>query len=168
MYSVHSWLGVITVAMFGIQIIYAFTIFYLIKWPVGSEGKKSKYVNIHHFIGHIVFALGLATCMTGLQDMQSSDLASSGMAMSADTNSSYVASGVVTSGDDMGDSGYLPSSTLSMLSASGAILLFALGMSTFAAVRFMTPAQSTIPLEPPSKGAEESPLFGEGSSLEAT
>ena len=127
-------------------------------------------MNIHHFIGHTVFALGLVTCMTGLQDMQSSDLASSGMVMtmSTNTNASYVASGGVTSGDDMmGDSGYLPSSTLSMLSASGAILLFALGMSTFAAVRFMTLAQSTIPLEPPSKGAEESPLFGD-SPLEAT
>ena len=162
MYSVHSWLGVITIAMFGIQIIYAFTIFYLIKWPISSEEKKGKYVNIHHFIGHTVFALGLVTCMTGLQDMQSSDLALADMPYIM--NASFVANG---HDDMMGDSGYLPSSTLGMLSASGAMLLFALGMSTFAAVRFMALAQSTIPLEPPSKGAEESPLFGD-SPLEAT
>jgi len=110
MYSAHSWLGVLTIALFGIQAIYSAVIYYIMKWPAGSEREKAHYVDIHHFIGHVMFAVGLASCATGFQSMQSSDLASM---------------------PDMTDS------VDSRLASAGSILLLALGIATFAALKFL-------------------------------
>lgn len=66
-YSVHSWLGIITVALFGIQIIFSIVLFGVMKWPEDkdSQKKKAEYKQVHHFIGHCMFAAGLAACATG-------------------------------------------------------------------------------------------------------
>ena len=140
MYSPHSWLGVCTVALFGIQVLYSFIIFYLMKWPEGTEETKKQYVEVHHFMGHAMFALGLTTCATGFQDMQSSDLAMADMPILM--NTSYV-----PPPDSM--EGYGPSSVDAQLASTGAILLFALGAATFSALRFLPLAKSTIPTSAP-------------------
>ena len=67
-YSVHSWLGIITVALFGIQVIFSLILFGVMKWSEDKESlkKKAEYKQIHHFIGHCMFAAGLAACATGV------------------------------------------------------------------------------------------------------
>jgi len=59
MYTVHSWLGVLTLVLFVTQ-------------PF-----LSKYY-IHKINGKIVYIVGLVTCITGLADMQLTDLAGNG------------------------------------------------------------------------------------------
>lgn len=119
------------------QVIYSVILYYLIKWPEGSK-TKLKCVEVHHFLGHVMFALGLATCATGLQSMQWSDLAAQDMPYMI--NASFVANGH----DDMMGDPYTPGSTLSNLASAGSVLLLALGIFTFAALRFLPTATSHI------------------------
>ena len=136
MYSPHSWLGVCTVALFGIQILYSLVIFYFMKWSEGTEETKRQYIEVHHFMGHAMFALGLATCATGFQSMQSSDLAMADMPILM--NTSYV-----PEPDSM--EGYGPQSVEAQLASAGSILLFALGFATFSALKFLPLAKNIAP-----------------------
>eukprot|EP01035_Chromulina_nebulosa_P022251 gene22251-28822_t len=90
MYSPHSWLGVLTVALFGIQVIFSVSINY-VKAVKSLDGR-------------------LATCITGFQDMQSSDLASSTPATTT------MIGGTMT---EMPAMGYSYNSTSSQLASAG-------------------------------------------------
>jgi hypothetical protein len=146
MYSPHSWLGILTVTVFGIQLLFALVLFYLVQW---SAATKKVLVDVHHFTGHMMYALGLATCITGFQDMQSSDLAAADMLMATMVNGTMVM--MYPNGHDDaaayagGASGYLPDSMLSNLSAACGILLFLLGVSTFAALKYLP--KTTPPID---------------------
>lgn len=145
-YSPHSWLGIITMALFGVQVIYSVVIYYIMKWPAGTEKRKQVFVDAHHFIGHCMFAVGLATCATGLQDMQSSDLASS--TVTTDDMSSMSGMTIMT-GMTMGNAtqamaGYGPFSTDAQLASAGSVMLFVMGACTFAALKFLPNAQSYL------------------------
>jgi len=124
MYSAHSWMGVLTIAFWGIQALYSVVVFYAIQWTPDSAKTKEKLVNFHHFLGHCTYAFGLATCALGFQDMQSSDLATSTPPGAMNMTMSTM-------------EGYLPDSTFSQLSGAGTVLLATLGMSTFAALNFI-------------------------------
>ena len=152
MYSPHSWMGVLTLALWTAQLLFSVWLFGLVRWTAGSEHSKAQFVSLHHFMGICSFAMGLATCASGFQDMQSSDLAST---ESSDTTSSNTTSDTTmtmmkmnttmhsSSNDDamstsaMAVAPYAADSTFAQLASACAVLLFALGMSTFAALRFL-------------------------------
>lgn len=126
-------MGILTVALLGVQILFSIALFYVMKWPAGSEKSKEDWKGVHQFMGHCLFALALATCATGFQDMQSSDLAASyagGMMGPNATMTMY-------QGDDVAPDGYSYKSVNSQLAAAASVMLIALGVSTFAAVRFL-------------------------------
>jgi hypothetical protein len=87
LYSVHSWLGILTLILFVVQ---AFL------------SKISK--DIHKKSGKLLYVFGLICCVTGLGNMQSSDLA--------------------------GDS-YPPYSTESLLAPAASLVLFSLGTAYY-------------------------------------
>ena len=135
MYSPHSWLGVFTLAMWGVQVVYGiFLGIFLSKHPEESA-TTIRYKEVHHFLGYCMYALGLAACITGLQDMQSSDLAMADLNYLM--NASYVSPMSMDDQDDL-MTGYRPASVWAQLASGGAFLLAALGMSTFATLRFST------------------------------
>lgn len=104
MYSVHSWVGVCTLVLWGLQFITK-------AWHnfmVDARAKESQsFLNFHRYLGRCVFVSGLATAALGLQDMQSSDLAGLG---------------------------YGPFSAYSELASAGGLILLFFGMSVFATV----------------------------------
>jgi Eukaryotic cytochrome b561 len=150
MYSAHSWLGVLTIATWCVQLVFSIVIYYFMEWTSSAESQATKKVcvEVHHFIGHCVFAMGLATCATGLQDMQSSDLASAAMSVSDDEMGENMTMAVVTNiSMTMAmatDDGYTPGSLWSNLASSGTILLLALGVSTFASLKFVDRKQVSV------------------------
>ena len=75
MFTGHSWMGVTTVAVWALQFIFAVWLRLLTKWPPGTEYRKAVFAGVHQFMGYSVYAMGLATCATGFQDMQSYDAA---------------------------------------------------------------------------------------------
>ena len=135
MYSAHSWMGVLTVALLGLQILFSIVLFYVMKWPAGSEKSQGDWKGVHHFMGHCLFALALATCATGFQDMQSSDLAASYASM-GDMGSAN-ATMAMYQGGEVAEGGYSYNSVNSQLAAAAAVMLIALGVSTFAVIRFL-------------------------------
>mmetsp|Transcript_15721 Transcript_15721/g.21595 ORF Transcript_15721/g.21595 Transcript_15721/m.21595 type:complete len:487 (+) Transcript_15721:50-1510(+) len=159
MYSPHSWLGVCTVALWGCQLLFSLWLFVLTTWPVGSTTKQG-LLALHHFLGHVCFAMGLATCATGLQGMQSSDLAESSSSSSSSMTSTDFSNSTMT--DMGGDMGYGPHSTKAQLASAASILLLAIGISTFAALKFL-PRQTkkSIPPADQYQPASESELLHE-------
>jgi len=111
LYSPHSWLGVTTLLLWFLHIVGGMVLFGLKLVP---ENMMQTVLQLHHFIGKIVYIFSLATCAMGFQAMQSSDLAA-GM---------------------LGMAGYTPSSTLAQLACGGALLLAFLGVSVFAVFQF--------------------------------
>ena len=92
-YSGHSWMGVLTIAVWGIQFIAGLWIYVFSKWPEGTESLKKNVLEIHHFFGYCVYAMGLSACATGFQDMQSTDaamLAATIMTDDKNTGSKYM------------------------------------------------------------------------------
>ena len=75
MFTGHSWMGVTTVAVWALQFFFAVWLRLLTKWPPGTEYRKAVFAGVHQFMGYSVYAMGLATCATGFQDMQSYDAA---------------------------------------------------------------------------------------------
>jgi Eukaryotic cytochrome b561 len=75
MFTGHSWMGVTTVSLWMLQFIFAVWLRMLTKWPPGTEDRKAVYAEAHRFMGYTVYAMGLASCATGFQDMQSYDAA---------------------------------------------------------------------------------------------
>lgn len=65
MYSLHSWLGITTVVLFGLQLLLGFAIFL---WPGGQDWMRKSYMSQHVFWGIVIFALGVATAFTGLTE----------------------------------------------------------------------------------------------------
>jgi hypothetical protein len=109
---------------------------------------KQRLVDVHHFLGHCMYGLGLATCATGFQDMQSSDLAAADAAVYTVLNGTLESEYPNGHDDANGDTGYLPNSTLAQLSSAGAVLLVTLGIVTYAALRFLPKTPSQLPPGP--------------------
>jgi len=61
-YSLHSWLGLLTIGLFVLQLIAGFSIF---GWPGGTDAFKKLYMNSHRFFGIGIFLLACATALTG-------------------------------------------------------------------------------------------------------
>ncbi|KAJ3131440.1 hypothetical protein HK100_006372 [Physocladia obscura] len=103
-YSPHSWVGIVVLSLWIIQAVSKLA------------GAPRKY---HAFLGNAIYITGLAACALGLQDMQSSDLASS----------TSPADAMNMAGMNM--SGYLPNSDLAQYAASGSIVLIFQGIATY-------------------------------------
>jgi len=65
LYSFHSWIGLTTVVIFGIQFILGF-IAYL--FPRLSEDGRSAYLPAHTFLGGLLFASSTVSCLTGINE----------------------------------------------------------------------------------------------------
>ncbi|KAI5061658.1 hypothetical protein GOP47_0024163 [Adiantum capillus-veneris] len=62
-YSLHSWLGITTVLLFGLQWICAYAIY----WYPGAAGKtRTSVLPWHVFMGLIIYCMALGTAETGL------------------------------------------------------------------------------------------------------
>ncbi|CAK9143860.1 unnamed protein product [Ilex paraguariensis] len=62
-YSLHSWLGLACLFLFGIQWAAGFATFW---YPGGSRNNRATLLPWHVFFGVYVYALALATCTTGI------------------------------------------------------------------------------------------------------
>lgn len=65
MYSLHSWLGIITVVLFGMQWIVGLLTFL---FPGLSVKIKTAYKPVHVFWGLAIFVMGLASALTGITE----------------------------------------------------------------------------------------------------
>ncbi|KAH6791291.1 cytochrome B561-1 [Perilla frutescens var. hirtella] len=61
-YSLHSWLGLACLLLFGIQWAAGFATFW---YPGGSRNSRSSLMPWHVFLGIYIYALAVATCTTG-------------------------------------------------------------------------------------------------------
>lgn len=62
LYSLHSWFGIITVVLFGLQWIFAYTIY----WYPGAAGKiRASVLPWHVFMGLFIYCMALVTAETG-------------------------------------------------------------------------------------------------------
>jgi len=87
MYSPHSWAGVATICLWGIQIILRIVSYYV---------RSLRIAHLHAYVGKVVYVAVLATCAMGLQDMQSSDLGDNdSMGYPPFSSMALVASGMV-------------------------------------------------------------------------
>ena len=68
-------MGVITLALWGLQFLFAIWLHGISKWPEGTESRKMLLSEVHNFMGYSIYAMGLATCATGFVNMQTSDMA---------------------------------------------------------------------------------------------
>lgn len=103
-FSPHSWVAIVFLSLWGIQII------------CKLGGLPLVY---HRFLGNCIFAIGLAVCAMGLQDMQSSDLASSTPPMDMSNMA------------DMAMVGYYPNSLNARLACAASMILVFIGIATF-------------------------------------
>ncbi|EYU44300.1 hypothetical protein ABFS82_08G040400 [Erythranthe guttata] len=62
-YSLHSWLGLACLFLFGIQWAAGFVTFW---YPGGSRSSRVSLMPWHVFIGIYIYALAVATCTTGI------------------------------------------------------------------------------------------------------
>nr|GMC62276.1 probable transmembrane ascorbate ferrireductase 2 [Ipomoea batatas] len=62
-YSLHSWLGLTCLVLFGIQWAVGFSTFW---YPGGSRNSRAGLLPWHVFFGIYIYALAVATCTTGL------------------------------------------------------------------------------------------------------
>ena len=133
-YSPHSWLGIAVLVLWGIQLSVAVCIYGFCKRT--PEQNLRQLVKFHKFLGKTIYITGLATCALGLQDMQSSDLASSTPPLPGVCDTLGMgAGGSVTVGNiTLNVTGYCPTSPEAQYASAGTILLMLLGISTFAAL----------------------------------
>jgi Eukaryotic cytochrome b561 len=75
MWSGHSWMGALTVALWGVQFIFSVWMHAIAKWPEGTEDTKAFLNEIHKFVGYCVYVVGLSSCASGFEDMQAIDYA---------------------------------------------------------------------------------------------
>jgi len=123
-YSPHSWLGIAVLCLWGVQFAIGT---YIYGFGEPNPEQKAILGHIHGYLGKAIYVSGLATCALGLQDMQSSDLASSTPPMSGDMGDDTMAMGV--SSGNM--SGYFPNSPEAQYSSACTLLLLFTGMATF-------------------------------------
>jgi len=62
-YSLHSWLGLACLFLFGIQWAAGFVTFW---YPGGSRNSRATLLSWHVFFGVYIYALAVATCSTGI------------------------------------------------------------------------------------------------------
>lgn len=62
LYTLHSWLGLITVILFGIQWLFGFSLFVL---PFCSTAHRKMFMPLHVFFGVAIFVLSLASALMG-------------------------------------------------------------------------------------------------------
>jgi len=133
MYTPHSWLGIITVCLFVLQMLGGVYMksSYTAHW---NDEMKLKARGVHGYIGRVLYISGIVTCMTGFQNMQSSDLSSSTDGTPG-TDGMYMNGVWMNATAGMPGMGYTPLSTLAQM-ACGAVLM--LGMVAFFTVTAMT------------------------------
>ncbi|KAL0332271.1 UNVERIFIED_CONTAM: putative transmembrane ascorbate ferrireductase 2 [Sesamum calycinum] len=61
-YSLHSWLGLVCLFLFGVQWAAGFVTFW---YPGGSRNSRASLLPWHVFVGIYIYALAIATCTTG-------------------------------------------------------------------------------------------------------
>ncbi|XP_041990997.1 transmembrane ascorbate ferrireductase 2-like isoform X1 [Salvia splendens] len=61
-YSLHSWLGLLSLFLFGIQWTLGFLTFY---YPGGSRNGRASLLAWHGYLGHYIYGLSVITCVTG-------------------------------------------------------------------------------------------------------
>jgi len=134
-YSPHSWLGIAMLGLWGIQILAG-----IYTHLFAKPEEKLILVKVHQFLGKVIYVTGLATCALGLQDMQSSDLASSSspmnMAGSDDMSMGNNMDMLMGNGTWMNMTGYFPHSMYAQYSSGCTILLFFLGVTVFSILSF--------------------------------
>uniref|UniRef100_A0A8D8LR62 Cytochrome b reductase 1 n=1 Tax=Cacopsylla melanoneura TaxID=428564 RepID=A0A8D8LR62_9HEMI len=66
-YSLHSWMGFITVGLFGLQFVVGFFSFLVLLCCEGATAAcRAAMVPLHASFGLITFMMAIATCLTGL------------------------------------------------------------------------------------------------------
>ncbi|XP_067933778.1 transmembrane ascorbate-dependent reductase CYB561-like [Watersipora subatra] len=65
LYSIHSWIGIITVTLFGLQFVLGF-VFYL--FPGLSDELKTWYMSAHRYWGVAIFVMATATALIGTME----------------------------------------------------------------------------------------------------
>ncbi|XP_074659727.1 transmembrane ascorbate-dependent reductase CYB561-like isoform X2 [Tubulanus polymorphus] len=63
LYTLHSWIGLTTVILFGIQWLIGFTMFL---FPKASARLRGLYMPIHQFFGVAIFAMAVGTALMGI------------------------------------------------------------------------------------------------------
>ncbi|KAL1558929.1 ascorbate ferrireductase (transmembrane) [Salvia divinorum] len=61
-YSLHSWLGLLSLFLFGIQWTLGFLTFY---YPGGSRNGRASLLPWHGYMGYYIYGLSVITCVTG-------------------------------------------------------------------------------------------------------
>ncbi|CAH1238261.1 CYB561 [Branchiostoma lanceolatum] len=65
MYSLHSWVGLTVVILFALQWVLGLSTYML---PFASRWIRTLFMPYHRFLGLAIFALAIATCLTGLTE----------------------------------------------------------------------------------------------------
>ncbi|KAL6970060.1 hypothetical protein U1Q18_029766 [Sarracenia purpurea var. burkii] len=65
LYTLHSWIGISTICLFGIQWLFAFFSFWL---PVAEKGTRAKIVPWHSFFGIVIFFMAILSAEMGLAE----------------------------------------------------------------------------------------------------
>lgn len=68
-YSLHSWLGLLSLFLFGIQWAFGFVTFW---YPGGSRNSRASLLPWHAYFGLYTYALSVATCVTGFLERATS------------------------------------------------------------------------------------------------
>ncbi|XP_064613666.1 transmembrane ascorbate-dependent reductase CYB561-like [Liolophura sinensis] len=63
LYSLHSWMGLITIILFGLQWLGGFLSFL---WPGASLGIRKQYMPFHTFWGLTIFCMAVGTALMGI------------------------------------------------------------------------------------------------------
>lgn len=61
-YSLHSWLGLLSLFLFGIQLAFGFVTFW---YPGGTRNSRARLLPWHAYLGCYIYALSVITCITG-------------------------------------------------------------------------------------------------------
>ena len=64
-YSIHSWLGLITIGLFFLQWVFGFVSFL---FPKLRDDIRKAYLPHHRFFGLVIFVYCCATCLMGLAE----------------------------------------------------------------------------------------------------
>jgi len=121
LYSPHSWIGVALLSLWTLQVLAVGYVF--VMSVLAPSYKYPSFFTYHRYLGKCVYAVGLATCAMGFQDMQSSDLAGSTPPGTNMTDMMMM---------NMTMAGYYPDSDLAQYASAGSLLLLISGLFTFA------------------------------------
>lgn len=64
-YSLHSWIGIGTVVLFGCQLLFGFLCFL---FPMADDDWRRKYLKIHVFFGVTILALAVVAVISGITE----------------------------------------------------------------------------------------------------